>query len=375
MSKERSLSPDPPPFPLPQTLDRFVQSLKDSLIRVGRWDSLNQAVQQALNAQIKQMTDWGITSADAFLEFASGLMSWTPSEDVGGKEIYSVLCLFYFVFDQPAINDLQTTIDISSIQQPMKPLSRWVVEFAIEMGAFMNTKASLTPDSYQTFVNSPLFNLDEAELPDPDGATGGFLTFNQLFGRKLKPGMRPVSCPDDDRVIVYPADSTFDGRWTIQADGTIPINTYQIQTLDFKNIPWPISDLVEGSDYAKNYDNGTWMHSFLGPTDYHRQHAPVSGTVVEAKVIPGLCYLNVEAGTDSKGNKILKPHRRWSKKTTDDSGKRFDAPDDAGYQFLQARGWYVIFCRCAYIELFDETRGGNKLFRYMIIMKLFLHCS
>ena len=55
--------------------------------------------------------------------------------------------------------------------------------------------------------------------------------------------MRPVSCPDDDRVIAYPADSTFDGQWTIQADGTVDINTYQIQTATIENIPWPIFEL------------------------------------------------------------------------------------------------------------------------------------
>ena len=81
------------------------------------------------------------------------------------------------------------------------------------------------------------------------------------------------------------------------------------------------------------------MHSFLGPTDYHRQHAPVSGTVVQAKVIPGLCYQNVKAERDSKGNNVAKSHCRWGKKRTDEDGNSFDALDDAGYQFLQARGW------------------------------------
>ena len=72
-----------------------------------------------------------------------------------------------------------------------------------------------------------------------------------------------------------------------------------------QNIPWPISELMGDSDYAENYDNGIWMQSFLGPTDYHRQHAPVSGTVVEAKVIPGLSYLNVISEPDSQGNNVL----------------------------------------------------------------------
>ena len=151
--------------------------------------------------------------------------------------------------------------------------------------------------------------------------------------------MRPVSCPDDDRVIDYSPDSTFDGQWTIQADGTVHINTYQIQTATIKNIPGPISELVRDSDYAKDYDNGIRMHSFLGSADYHRQHAPISGTVVEAEVIPGLCYLNVISEPDSQGNNVLKPDSKWSKKRTDEDGDNFDAPDDAGYQFLQARGW------------------------------------
>ncbi|KAL9608268.1 MAG: hypothetical protein Q9167_006892 [Letrouitia subvulpina] len=305
------------------------------------------------------MTDWGITSADTFLEFASGLMSWTPSEDVGGKEIYSILCLFYFIFDQPAINDLQAMIDISSIGRPMTTLSQWMVAFAKNMGDFMNTKASLTPESYQTFVNSPYFNLDEAKLKDPNGPTGGFSTFNELFARKLKPGMRPVSCPDDDRVIVYPADSTFDGQWHIHPDGTVPINPDKIQMASFKNVPTRLIDLVGNSDYAGHYYNGKLTHSVLeggGSVSYRRQHAPVSGTVVEVKVIPGLCYLNVEVQTDSQGDNILKPYRRWGKKKIDGDGNVSDAPDNAGYQFLQARGWYVIFSRCAYIEPFDKTR-------------------
>lgn len=76
------------------------------------------------------------------------------------------------------------------------------------------------------------------------------------------------------------------------------------------------------------------MHSFLNTFDYHRQHAPVSGRVVEAKVIPGLCYLQVKA---EEG--VLKPYRspKHSVKTAE-----LHAPNDPGYQFLQARGCITI---------------------------------
>jgi phosphatidylserine decarboxylase len=75
------------------------------------------------------------------------------------------------------------------------------------------------------------------------------------------------------------------------------------------------------------------MHAFLNTTDYHRQHAPVAGTVVEARVIPGQVYLEVIAEPvpgDASGRHRLKTRRN------------FDAPDNAGYQFAQARGLVVL---------------------------------
>ena len=339
---------DPPPFPITEPLDPFVQELKDWLDQQGRLDDLDNAVKKAYEYQIKQMIDWKIDSGEAFLEFASGMLKWVPSENIGGREIYSILCLFYFVFDQRAINDLQTWIDTSSIDQPLTYLSDWTVEFAQKVGLYMDTPESLTSESYQTFVNSPRFNLEEAKLPDEEDPKGGFKTFNELFARPLKDGRRPISAPDDDRVIVYPADSTFDGAWNILFNGTVPIPTYQIQTAEIKNLRWPIWALLDHSDYAEYYNGGKWMHAFLNTYDYHRQHAPVSGLVVEAKVIPGLAYLRVDVTIDKQGNNILKPHRSYQPRTRtggsigggakDGVGADFDAPDDAGYQFLQARG-------------------------------------
>ena len=339
---------DPPPFPITEPLDPFVQQLKDWLKQQGRLDDLDKAVKQALKFQIKQMVDWKINTGEAFLEFASGMLKWVPSENIGGREIYSILCLFYFVFDQPAINNLQTVIDTASIDKPRTYLSEWTREFAQNLGKFMDKPESLTAKSYQTFVNSPRFNLEEAKLPDKKSPTGGFKTFNELFARPLKDGRRPISAPNDDRVIIYPADSTFDGSWDIKPDGTVPIPTYQIQTATIKNLDWPIWALLDHSDYAKEYNGGKWMHAFLNTYDYHRQHAPVSGTVVEAKVIPGLAYLRVEVAEDKDGNNILKPHRSYQPRLRtgggagngggDGVGADFDAPDDAGYEFLQARG-------------------------------------
>ena len=74
------------------------------------------------------------------------------------------------------------------------------------------------------------------------------------------------------------------------------------------------------------------MHAFLNTTDYHRQHAPVAGKVVESRNIQGTAYLQVIAdpipGQDDASKLTMK--------------RTFDAPDDPGYEFMQARGLIII---------------------------------
>ncbi len=72
---------------------------------------------------------------------------------------------------------------------------------------------------------------------------------------------------------------------------------------------------------------------FSAPNDYHRQHAPVSGRVLEARDIMGVTYLQV----------VPKPVAGSDRNTLD--GQRvdtFDAPDDPGYEFMQNRGLIVM---------------------------------
>ncbi|UNI18327.1 hypothetical protein JDV02_004601 [Purpureocillium takamizusanense] len=180
----------------------------------------------------------------------------------------------------------------------------------------MDTPASITPESLQSFKDSPPYNYEEALVPP-----GGFRTFNEFFARHLKPGARPIDSPADDKVIVYPADCTYDNSITdqsivsIQSGGVVMI----------KNLPWTIGSLLQGSEFANDFDGGVWMHAFLNTFNYHRQHAPVAGTVIEAKNIQGAAYLEVNAK--------CQPIRVMCGP---------DAPDSPGYQFLQMRGMVVI---------------------------------
>jgi phosphatidylserine decarboxylase len=288
-----------------------------ALIRTHKWEAaFEEAVTRAHNSGVVEMRD--VKTTKDYLDFINGMLRWIPSENYQGKDIYNHLCKFHFVLDQQPVKQLQNAILPAPAAPPLTTLSAWMVRYANAMGAFLDTPASLTPESLESFRKSPSYNMSDYLEP-----RGGWKTFNEVFARNFKPGYRPVADIANQSVIVSPADSTFDGQWEIRTDSHVTV----------KNLHWRIEELLEGSPYKDRFVNGIFMHAFLGPNDYHRQHAPVGGTVLEARTIPGQVYLQVIAEAipgDENGAKRLRPHRQ------------FDAPDDAGYQFAQARGLIVL---------------------------------
>ncbi|EXF74212.1 hypothetical protein CFIO01_06806 [Colletotrichum fioriniae PJ7] len=276
---------------------------------------LDSAVYSACEKNPAFMSKLAIKDAHSFLTFANDLLKWVPRESFEGKDIYDILCTFYFVLDQSPLRKLQTPIRPDS--EGLTWLSSWIVVYAQLVGQFLDTPASITASSLQSFKNSPPYRFHEAEIPK-----GGFRTFNAFFTRRLKPGLRQVASPDDDSVIVYPADCTYDN--SIANQSVARINPHG--SVEIKNVRWPISMLLQGSEHASDFDGGIWMHAFLNTTNYHRQHAPVSGTVLEAKNIQGMAHL--EADTVGGGQVRMMGGA--------------DASENPGYQFLQTRGLIVI---------------------------------
>jgi phosphatidylserine decarboxylase len=287
------------------------------LIKANKWeDDFNKAIEHAHRSNIPEIAD--IRNLDDYLVWINDLLHWVPTEDKPGREIYNQFCKFYFVLDQPPVLALQNRIVPHDQAPALTPLSAWMVRYARVMGEFLDTPESLTPESLKSFYASPNYNMGDYVVPH-----GGWKTFNQFFARNFKPGLRPVAAVSDPNVIVSPADSAFAGQWEIRTVSQVTV----------KNLHWSIDELLEGSPYQERFANGLFMHAFLSPNDYHRQHAPVAGTVVEARVIPGQVYLEVVAEPvpgDMSGRHRLKPHRG------------FDALDNAGYQFAQARGLIVL---------------------------------
>lgn len=289
----------------------------DTMIKAKHWQNdFKLAIQHARAKNIPEIDD--IHNLNDYLNWINAFLHWIPSENEPGREVYNRLCKFHFILDQAPVLGLQNAIVPHAKAAKLTPLSAWMVRYANALGAFLDTPESLTVASLKSFYDSPSYNMQDYIVPH-----GGWRTFNQFFARNFKPGYRPVAAVCDPQVIVSPADSTFAGQWEIRTDSKVTV----------KNLHWTIAELLEGSPYQNRFVNGQFMHAFLGPNDYHRQHAPVAGTVVEARVIPGQVYLEVIAEPipgDVDGKHRLKPQRN------------FDAPDNAGYQFAQARGLIVL---------------------------------
>ncbi|KAL8678678.1 MAG: hypothetical protein Q9186_004993 [Xanthomendoza sp. 1 TL-2023] len=298
-----------------------VKTLDDKIKNTSGWGNrFADAVQSARNSGIQEMQKIHTTSD--WLRKTNEFLYWVPREGEEGKDVYNCICLVYFVLNQPTVKPLQDPIEPGASNMKDSWLTEWLHTYADALGMFLDDPESIA--GIQTFRDSKPYNMKEYLEP-----RGGWRDFNDFFARSVKPGFRPIAAISDPRVIVSPADSTYGGQWHIRSDSGVTI----------KGLHWDISELLKDCPYQKEFDGGIFMHSFLGPNDYHRQHCPVGGKVIWAENIRGDCYLEVNTVPipDTDGVKTLQATR-----SMDGAKYNFDAPDTPGYQFAQNRGLIVL---------------------------------
>jgi phosphatidylserine decarboxylase len=92
--------------------------------------------------------------------------------------------------------------------------------------------------------------------------------------------------------------------------------------------------LLKGSTYADTFGGGVFTRAFLNTHSYYRQHAPVDGKVVEARVTQGQFYLETTV-VSTNGQKSLQAVRRMTgQNTASFSPQTVDAPDELSYHFV-----------------------------------------
>lgn len=121
-----------------------------------------------------------------------------------------------------------------------------------------------------SFVKATGINMKEA-----GAAIGSYPTLEDLFTRPLRPGARRVE--PDPSCVISPVDATM-GMCGIVEDATV---------LQVKGRRYGLARLLGDTEAAKRFEGGPYATFYLAPHNYHRVHAPFSGEVAEAILVPG----------------------------------------------------------------------------------------
>ncbi len=284
--------------------------------------ALEQGLETAHRLRVVEYDD--IKNLDDYIAWNNANLTTPWLENKYGTATYEKFMKMYFLLDVSPVGTFQNAEVPRDTMAPLTPLSEWMREYQIALGEWMDDPAQLTPEVEKSFYDSAPYNMDEYIRP-----RGGWKSVNQLFGRRVKPGYRPIAAISDSRVIVSPADAEYAGFWEVNSGTQVNI----------KGLYWKIEELLEGSPYKDCFKGGQWTHSFLNTSDYHRQHAPVAGTILESRVIQAAVYVKMaleEYGSDQ--NHVV----GHTTGINPDVKHQVYAPDSAGYEFMQTRGVIVI---------------------------------
>lgn len=339
----------PPPSAIYEPKQPITIELKKLIEEHAYAGAFQSAIDTVRQQQVPELDR--IQNLSQFYCYVDSLATWKPGlrhwEWQGAiyheRTDYLRITQFYYYFNQPQLVALQSPIEPYAGEE-LTPLSLWLREFAIEWGAFLDTPESA--EYLESYKFGPEYTYQD--FMDLEGNVGGnakYGTFNEWFSRRFADieEQRPVASPDDPRVVVFPAESTFVGQWAINTPVPASEPMPAESSIVVKNVEWPIPELLKDSAYRDDFEGGILVHSFLNVFDYHRQHVPAAGKVLEAKFIPGQVYLDVEL------LHLDDPAERHIVETEDSAlanvvldRKYLDAQDGTSYQFVQNRALFVL---------------------------------
>lgn len=116
----------------------------------------------------------------------------------------------------------------------------------------------------------------DVNMAEANRCEGEFRNFNDFFTRALKPGARPIADASTD--VICPADGAISQIGTIE----------QGRIFQAKGQSYSAAELLGGDKaLAAKFEGGNFATIYLSPSDYHRVHMPVAGTLDHTAYIPG----------------------------------------------------------------------------------------
>lgn len=151
-------------------------------------------------------------------------------------------------------------------KQALTQLAGWAAEK--QMGWFTHLIIKL-------FIKAYNINMQEAEKPEAES----YPTFNDFFTRPLKEGIRPIV--ENSNTLVLPADGAISQLGNIE----------QNSILQAKNHNYTLEALLAcDKQMVAAFQNGTFITTYLSPSDYHRVHMPCDGILREMLYVPGSLF-------------------------------------------------------------------------------------
>ncbi len=165
-------------------------------------------------------------------------------------------------------------------------------------GKRMDSPAS--KDKIANFVND--YNIDLSVCKKQE-----FDNFNDFFTRKLKTNARKIDSTKN--IIISPADGKL-----------LAYSNIENQDFIVKGYKFNIYDFLQNDSLADYYNNGSLIIVRLCPTDYHRYHFPVTGTVLSEKKINGDYYSVSPIALKKKIEILCQNKREYCEINTDSFG-------------------------------------------------------
>jgi phosphatidylserine decarboxylase len=176
------------------------------------------------------------------------------------------------------------------------PINNAIRDILQEWGAFLSSDKSLyvLNEGVYGWLSKSAYDynkLCEFIIPDQQAPHWGWTSYNDYFHREIKPEERPISDPDDPKVIVS------------ANDGTVYAIANDVKALDkfwIKGQPYSLVNMLNNNEkFIEKFVGGYVFQSFLSGANYHRWRAPIDGTVVHTELVDALMFSDAEsAGFD-----------------------------------------------------------------------------
>ncbi|MBO9504594.1 phosphatidylserine decarboxylase [Qipengyuania flava] len=159
---------------------------------------------------------------------------------------------------------------LSVLPQYLLP-KRGLTQFAGRIARAQGGRA--TTRLIRWFVGKYGVDMSEAENPD----IASYASFNDFFGRPLKPGVRPLADAD----FISPVDGAISQFGAIDDHHILQAKGHRFTTTQL---------LAGDAALADRFRHGSFANLYLSPKDYHRLHMPCAGRLQRMIYVPGALF-------------------------------------------------------------------------------------